>query len=159
MKSMTPERVMRFEKAWPVRNVAEAQQKAIAIYQTFGVPQSVYYEELAELVGTVVFTALDPAEAEKIAARQPEVLTADAAMELEARFQNHSPRRAGEKASEITRRFGLSLTMYTQVLNQMIDDPAVIERHPMRTRMLREARHARKRAGISSQPEQRLASA
>lgn len=75
-----------------------------------------------------------------------EPLTAAAAIAVERRHLNEARSRAGAKQSEVMERFGLSFTRYVQQLNVFIDDPAVIERWPVETRILRERRTNRQRA-------------
>ena len=62
-KAMTPERVMKIEKHWPVRTPAHAAQKLNAIAETFGVSQTRYYARLNQLIDDPEFIALDPAMA------------------------------------------------------------------------------------------------
>ena len=73
-------------------------------------------------------------------------LTAADVMAVEQMFLDEVRSRAGAKQAVVRDRFGISFTRYCQVLNQMIDDPAVIEQWPIQTRILRERRASRQRA-------------
>ncbi|MCM0622349.1 DUF3263 domain-containing protein [Nocardioides bruguierae] len=51
---------------------------------------------------------------------------------------------AGAKETAILERFGMSLTRYCQVLNDLLDSPAALEHDPALVRRLRRLRAARR---------------
>lgn len=67
---MTPARVMKLERAFPVRTVAQAGFKVAAIRESFGVSQTRYYQRLNDLLDDPEFIALDPAMARLLRARR-----------------------------------------------------------------------------------------
>lgn len=70
MKTMTPERVMKIERHWPVKTREHAAQKLNAIRETFGVSQTRYYQVLIQLLDDPEFIALDPVMARILRERQ-----------------------------------------------------------------------------------------
>ncbi len=70
MRDMTPARVMKMEKAFPVRTPMQASHKMIAIREQFGVSQTRYYQYLASILETPEFIELDPIMARIIRERQ-----------------------------------------------------------------------------------------
>lgn len=70
MRDMTPARVMKMEKAFPVRTTAHAGYKLTAIREEFGVSQTRYYQYLASILETPEFIELDPIMARIIRERQ-----------------------------------------------------------------------------------------
>lgn len=65
-----------------------------------------------------------------------------AILDIEARHWRH----AGTKEQAIRERLDLSATAYYALLNQLIDEPAALERHPVLVNRLRRLRDSRRRA-------------
>lgn len=65
-----------------------------------------------------------------------------AILDLEARHWRH----AGSKEQAIRAELGLSATAYYARLNQLIDEPAALERQPVLVNRLRRLRETRRRA-------------
>lgn len=65
-----------------------------------------------------------------------------AIIDIEARHWRH----AGTKEQAIRAQLGLSATTYYALLNQLLDEPAALERNPVLVNRLRRLRDARRQA-------------
>lgn len=69
-RDMTPARVMKIEKQFPVRTPKDASYKLAAIVDEFGVSQTRYFQYLNSILETPAFISLDPVMARIIRDRR-----------------------------------------------------------------------------------------